>query len=120
MCMLVLDLQTLGLFCIFGNPSLFCNLSLLDNMNIKILNAGAWSRSSERVPCSLPVELEDFIPEVEDFYRNKHSGRKLQWHHLMSNGIVSHMTQSQYSEMQTSTISSMTYDLRFYLNKGLL
>ena len=60
-----------------------------DNINIKILNAGAWSRSSERVPVSLPLELEDFIPEVEDFYRNKHSGRKLQWHHLMSNGIVS-------------------------------
>ena len=62
-----------------------------DNINIKILNAGAWSRSSERVPVSLPLELEDFIPEVEDFYRNKHSGRKLQWHHLMSNGIVSYL-----------------------------
>ena len=61
----------------------------VDNINIKILNAGAWSRSSERVPVSLPLELEDFIPEVEEFYRNKHSGRKLQWHHLMSNGIVS-------------------------------
>jgi len=34
------------------------------------------------------MELEDYIPQVEEFYRQKHNGRKLQWHHLMSNGIV--------------------------------
>lgn len=60
-----------------------------DAINIKILNAGAWARSSERVSVTLPMELEDYIPQVEEFYRLKHSGRKLQWHHLMSNGIVS-------------------------------
>lgn len=60
-----------------------------DSVNIKILNAGAWSRSSEKVFVSLPMELEDLIPEVEDFYKRSHSGRKLHWHHLMSNGIVS-------------------------------
>jgi len=59
-----------------------------DMVNLKVLNAGAWSRSSERVPVSLPTELEDFIPEVEDFYRRKHNGRKLYWHHIMSNGVV--------------------------------
>uniref|UniRef100_A0A8C7VB08 Cullin-5 n=1 Tax=Oncorhynchus mykiss TaxID=8022 RepID=A0A8C7VB08_ONCMY len=58
-----------------------------DSVNIKILNAGAWSRSSEKVFVSLPTELEDLIPEVEDFYKKNHSGRKLHWHHLMSNGI---------------------------------
>ena len=60
-----------------------------DIINIKILNAGAWARGSERVQVSLPLELEDIIPEVEDFYRRKHSGRKLQWYHHMSNGTVS-------------------------------
>lgn len=35
------------------------------------------------------IQLEDYIPEVEEFYRKNHSGRKLQWHHLMSNGVVS-------------------------------
>lgn len=59
-----------------------------ESINIKILNAGAWARSSERVSVTLPMELEDYIPQVEEFYRLKHSGRKLQWHHLMSNGIV--------------------------------
>ena len=58
-------------------------------VNIKILNAGAWARSSERVPVSLPTELDDYIPEVEEFYRRKHNGRKLFWHHIMSNGVVS-------------------------------
>ena len=59
-----------------------------DSINIKILNAGAWARGSERVTVSLPLELEDYIPEVEDFYKKKHSGRKLQWYHHMSNGTV--------------------------------
>ncbi|VVC31505.1 Cullin homology,Cullin, N-terminal,Cullin protein, neddylation domain,Winged helix-turn-helix DNA- [Cinara cedri] len=62
--------------------------SIADSINIKILNAGAWSRGSERVTVSLPMELEDYIPEVEDFYRKKHSGRKLQWYHHMSNGTI--------------------------------
>lgn len=64
-------------------------LPTADSVNIKILNAGAWSRSSEKVFVSLPTELEDLIPEVEEFYKKNHSGRKLHWHHLMSNGIVS-------------------------------
>ncbi len=53
------------------------------------MNAGAWSRSSDKVVVTLPPELEDYIPEVEKFYKNEHSGRKLTWHHLMSNGVVS-------------------------------
>ncbi|KAL8606036.1 Cullin-5 [Nucella lapillus] len=64
------------------------NEGIADAINIKILNAGAWARTSERVSVTLPMELEDYIPQVEEFYKMKHSGRKLQWHHLMSNGIV--------------------------------
>jgi len=59
-----------------------------DNVNIKILNAGAWARGAERVSVTLPTELEDYIPELEEFYKGKHSGRKLQWHHHMSNGTI--------------------------------
>lgn len=60
-----------------------------DIISIKILNTGAWSsRTSERITVSLPMELEDFIPEVEDFYKLKHGGRKLQWYHHMSNGLI--------------------------------
>ena len=63
--------------------------NLPETINIKILNAGAWARGAERVPVSLPLDLEEIIPEIEQFYRQKHSGRKLQWHHHMSNGTIS-------------------------------
>jgi cullin-5 len=62
--------------------------SLAETVSIKILNMGAWARTSERVPVTLPRELEDYIPEVEEFYKSMHSGRKLQWHHHMSNGTI--------------------------------
>ncbi|XP_060645822.1 cullin-5 [Drosophila nasuta] len=64
------------------------SISRHDAINIKILNAGAWARCSERVSVSLPIELEDYIPDVEEFYKKKHSGRKLQWYHHMSNGTI--------------------------------
>ncbi|KAK6185168.1 hypothetical protein SNE40_007460 [Patella caerulea] len=70
------------------------NEGLADAINIKILNAGAWARSSDRVSVTLPRELEDYIPQVEEFYKLKHSGRKLQWHHLMSNGIINFCNES--------------------------
>lgn len=62
--------------------------SIPESINIKILNGGAWARGAERVPVSLPLDLEEIIPEIEEFYRKKHSGRKLQWHHHMSNGTI--------------------------------
>ena len=36
----------------------------------------------------MSLQLEDFIPECEEFYKRKHNGRKLYWHHIMSNGVV--------------------------------
>lgn len=58
-------------------------------LNVKILNAGAWSRSKDRSHLTLPRELEDLVPEVEDFYKKKHTGRKLNWAHHWSTGTVS-------------------------------
>merc|ERR550539_741315 len=66
---------------------------LADTVSIKILNMGAWARTTDKVPVTLPRELEDYIPEVEEFYKSKHSGRKLQWHHHMSNGTITFVTQ---------------------------
>ena len=56
------------------------------DVNVRILNAGAWSRTSEKIAVSLPAELEDLVPSIEEFYKRKHNGRKLQWNNLMSNG----------------------------------
>ncbi|KAJ8984726.1 hypothetical protein NQ317_004990 [Molorchus minor] len=71
-----------------------------DAINIKILNAGAWARGSERVTVSLPVELEDYIPEVEEFYKKKHSGRK---YHHMSNGTITFTTSSGKFDLDVTT-----------------
>jgi len=76
---------------------------IADSVNIKILNAGAWSRASERIPVSLPTELEDYIPGVEEFYRKNHSGRKLQWHHLMSNGVITFANKSGRFDLEVTT-----------------
>lgn len=74
-----------------------------DSVSIKILNVGAWARTSERVPVTLPRELEDFIPEVEEFYKTKHSGRKLQWHHHMSNGTVTFANKTGKYDLEVTT-----------------
>lgn len=79
------------------------NTSLADCINIKILNAGAWSRSSDKVAVTLPPELEDYIPEVEKFYKNEHNGRKLTWHHLMSNGIINFNSKLGKFELEVTT-----------------
>lgn len=76
---------------------------MADSVAIKILNAGAWARSSERVAVSLPTVLEDFIPEVEDFYRRNHSGRKLQWIHLMSNGVITFVNKVGKYDIEVTT-----------------
>lgn len=79
------------------------NSSLADCINIKILNAGAWSKSSDKVQVTLPPELEDYIPEVENFYKNEHSGRKLTWHHLMSSGVINFATKLGKFELEVTT-----------------
>ncbi|XP_065226095.1 cullin-5 isoform X2 [Planococcus citri] len=82
--------------------------NIADTISIKILNAGAWARSSERVTVSLPLELEDFIPEVEDFYRKKHNGRKLQWYHHMSNGTITFNNNVGKFELDVTTFQLAT------------
>ncbi|VDN51551.1 unnamed protein product [Dracunculus medinensis] len=62
---------------------------LIESVSLKVLNAGAWSRFGEKVQLQLPRELEDILPEVDEFYRKQHNGRKLQWFHHWSYGTVS-------------------------------
>lgn len=76
---------------------------IADSINIKILNAGAWARGSERISVSLPLELEDYIPEVEEFYRRKHNGRKLQWYHHMANGTITFSNQVGRFDLDVTT-----------------
>jgi len=77
--------------------------NLADSVSIKILNVAAWARTTDKVPVTLPRELEDYIPEVEEFYKSKHSGRKLQWHHHMSNGTITMVTQVGKYDLDVTT-----------------
>uniref|UniRef100_T1IRX8 Cullin-5 n=1 Tax=Strigamia maritima TaxID=126957 RepID=T1IRX8_STRMM len=74
-----------------------------DSINIRVLNSAAWARPSEKVSVSVPVELEDFISEMEDFYRQKFSGRKLTWHHYMSNGSLTFVNSVGKFELDVTT-----------------
>lgn len=60
-------------------------------------------RSADRVAVSLPRELEDFIPEVEEFYRSQHNGRRLQWHHHWSNGVLMFTNDQGRFELEVTT-----------------
>ncbi|CAD6195381.1 unnamed protein product [Caenorhabditis auriculariae] len=65
------------------------NNKMADVVNIKILNGGAWGRGgSDKVRVSLPRELDEFVPEIEGFYKKQHSGRKLAWMHHWSSGTM--------------------------------
>ncbi|KAL7073247.1 hypothetical protein ACQ4LE_007112 [Meloidogyne hapla] len=69
--------------------SIYENCSeMADCVNIKILNAGAWSRNRETIHLTLPRELEDLLPEVDEFYKRQHCGRKLNWAHHWSTGTL--------------------------------
>ncbi|VDP42965.1 unnamed protein product [Schistosoma curassoni] len=63
----------------------------LDIITIKILSGGAWLlRPQPQSSISLPAELEDFLPQIEDFYRQKHQGRSLLWQHHLSHGVLAY------------------------------
>ncbi|KAL3101325.1 hypothetical protein niasHT_028081 [Heterodera trifolii] len=76
---------------------------MADCVSVKILNAGAWSRSRDRSHLTLPRELEDLIPEVEDFYKRQHCGRKLNWAHHWSTGTVSFTSKAGRFDLEVTT-----------------
>lgn len=78
--------------------------SFADAVNIKVLNSGSWARGTDVIPVSLPIELEDLIPEVEEFHRQKYNGRKLQWHHHMANGTVTFSNNMGKFDLEVTTL----------------
>lgn len=79
------------------------NRNFTDSVTLKILNTGAWGRGKERAHVSLPRELEDFIPEVEEFYKKQHTGRKLNWTHNLSSGTIVFATKMGKYELEVTT-----------------
>ena len=90
-----------------GNSSVFCTFDAhllgLDSFSFKILSAAAWPHPGDKIDVSLPAQIEDVLPEIEEFYKKKHSGRKLTWHHTVSNGQVTNLShQNPYSSTSFS------------------
>ncbi|KMQ97503.1 cullin-5 [Lasius niger] len=74
-----------------GMPADFVNKLARMFQDIKVsqdLNQQFKEQCRAVIADSINIKLEDYIPEVEEFYKKKHSGRKLQWHHHMSNGTI--------------------------------
>ena len=59
-----------------------------DMLNVKILSAGAWVKGVTNFPIQLPHEVEDNIPKIVEHYNTVHSGRKLNFHPLLSHGSL--------------------------------
>ncbi|TNN11332.1 Cullin-5 [Schistosoma japonicum] len=76
----------------------------LDIITIKILSGGAWLlRPQPQSSISLPAELEDFLPHIEDFYRQKHQGRSLLWQHHLSHGVLAYTSDHGRYEFEVTT-----------------
>lgn len=56
--------------------------SSADSAAEQVLTTGNWPASAS-TPCVLPMELEASYSAFADFYKAKHSGRKLNWHSQM-------------------------------------
>jgi cullin-5 len=69
---------------------------------LKILNAGAWSRGRDKCHISFPSEIDDLIPEMEEFYKTKHVGRKLNWAHNWSSAVVTFANAKGKYELEIS------------------
>ncbi|KAI6213785.1 hypothetical protein M3Y94_00192600 [Aphelenchoides besseyi] len=76
--------------------------NIADVIHLKILNAGAWSRGRDKCHVSFPSEIEELIPMVDDFYKVKHTGRKLNWAHNWSSGIVTFVSNRGKYDLELS------------------
>uniref|UniRef100_A0A1I7ZH63 Cullin-5 n=1 Tax=Steinernema glaseri TaxID=37863 RepID=A0A1I7ZH63_9BILA len=80
------------------------NKNISETINVKILNSGAWDRSpDDKGIVTLPREIEEIIPEVDSFYKEKHSGRKLQWCPHLSHATITFGTNHGQYDLDVTT-----------------
>jgi cullin-4 len=53
------------------------------DLSVNILSASAWPTYPD-VPVIIPVDIKSAIDKFETHYKNKHSGRKLDWKHALA------------------------------------
>ena len=73
------------------------------DINMFSLKASSWPCASEHFSVKLPKELANYVQDMEAFYAQKYCGRKLQWHHMMGNGLVEYKSNIGKYELEVST-----------------
>ncbi|VDL18679.1 unnamed protein product [Hymenolepis diminuta] len=74
-------------------------------VSLKILSCGTWlPRDLPRVSVALPPELEDYIPQIEKFYKAKHQGRQLIWQYHLCHGILAYYPPNQPADETTNVV----------------
>ena len=68
------------------------------------MSAGAWVRGLSRFPIQLPHEIEEKLGSVEEFYKGQHSGRKLNFHPLLSHGTLTFQSKLGKYELEVSAM----------------
>ena len=60
---------------------------LTDAAHLQVLTTGSWP-AARSAPCALPMELEQCSHVFNEYYKQKHSGRKLSWHSQVRPGCI--------------------------------
>ena len=91
-------------FSIFFLSFIFKNIKANWLTSFVVLSAGAWVRGLSRFPIQLPHEIEEKLGSVEEFYKEQHSGRKLNFHPLLSHGTLTFQSKLGKYELEVSAM----------------
>ena len=80
------------------------NIFIANAININVLNAGAWGHDSDRCSVTLPNELAELIPQIEELYNSKYTGRRLCWYHALGNGSINFTNKLGKYELEVTTM----------------
>ena len=79
------------------------NEFMTNDVNFNVFSSCAWARRSDRLPVTLPTEIAENIPHMEEYYTKQFNGRKLQWYHMMSNGTINFVNDVGKFELEVTT-----------------
>eukprot|EP01006_Ploeotia_vitrea_P022893 TRINITY_DN55313_c0_g1_i1.p1 TRINITY_DN55313_c0_g1~~TRINITY_DN55313_c0_g1_i1.p1 ORF type:complete len:826 (-),score=59.68 TRINITY_DN55313_c0_g1_i1:152-2542(-) len=81
------------------------NVDIGPDFSAMVLTSGSWPLTAPKSNFSLPVSVDKGQKAFEDFYKAKHSGRKLTWLHQFSIGLLkaNYLSQQRQHELQVTT-----------------
>uniref|UniRef100_A0A0N5BD67 Cullin-5 n=1 Tax=Strongyloides papillosus TaxID=174720 RepID=A0A0N5BD67_STREA len=91
-----------------------------DLLNVKILNEGAWGRGKDFVNVTLNDNLEEAMHSIENLYKFKHKGRKLNWIHQWSHGTMTFTSNNGKYDLDMSAFQMAVINCFFHCSRGKL